>query len=239
MTTTTSTTPPRTTPPRTSAAERSASLLPTARTTGWLYLALGVTGMLGFLLIRPQVVGEDGTATVSLMTTHETLARAGVVADLGIVVTQVLVALWFFRLFRRTDAFLAGTLAVFGLFNATVVLASAAATATAVDLAPSGVQAAGQVQALTTLSENLWSVGAVFFGLWLLPMGLLALRVGMVRPLGWVLVAGGLGYVVSSVLGLLLPDAAVVAALLTVPATVGEFWMIGYLLHGGVFRRAG
>ncbi|WP_299450403.1 DUF4386 domain-containing protein [uncultured Serinicoccus sp.] len=232
MTTTTST------PPQPAAPGRTAPPLATARTTGWLYLGLGVTGMLGFLLIRPRVVGADGASTVELLTAHETLARVGVVAYLGTVVTQVLVALWFFRLFRRTDAFVASTLTTFGLFNASVVLASAAASATALDLTPLGPQAAGEVHALTTLAENLWGVGAVFFGLWLLPMGMLALRVGMPRPLGWVLLVGGGGYVVSSVLGYLLPDAALAAALLTVPATVGEFWMIGYLLHGGVFRRA-
>lgn len=50
------------------------------------------------------------------------------------------------------------------------------------------------------LGGSLWDVGAVFFGLWLIPMGFLTLRSGVPRPLGWI------------------------------PATVGEFWMIGWLL---------
>jgi hypothetical protein len=56
-------------------------------------------------------------------------------------------------------------------------------------------------------------------------------------PLGWVLVAGGAGYVASAFVGYLAPDAGVVADALTAPASIGEFWMIGYLLIRGVNRR--
>jgi hypothetical protein len=68
-------------------------------------------------------------------------------------------------------------------------------------------------------------------------MGLCVLRSGwMPRPLGRLLVAGGVGYVLSAFARYLLPDASVVADLLAVPASVGEFWMVGYLLVRGVRR---
>jgi Domain of unknown function (DUF4386) len=89
------------------------------------------------------------------------------------------------------------------------------------------------------LSGNLWGVGALFFGLWLIPMGWLVLRSGwMPRPLGWVHVGGGIGYLASSFVDYLAADADVVAQALTIPASVGELWMIGYLLIRGVNRRA-
>ena len=60
----------------------------------------------------------------------------------------------------------------------------------------------------------------------------------MPRILGWILVAGGAGYVVNAVLSAALPGtAAVVADLIVLPATVGELWMVGYLLIRGI-RRA-
>jgi hypothetical protein len=176
------------------------------------------------------------------MIDQPTLVRLSLALELGIVLTQALAALAFFRLFRSVDAFRAGALAAFGLVNATVILASAAAVATALAVAgPTGSapvdDAAGTVHVLLSLSANLWLVGGLFFGLWLIPMGLLALQSGwMPRALGWILVIGGLGYVLSTFVLVLAPDATTVGTLLTLPATVGELWMIGYLLVRGVRR---
>lgn len=55
-------------------------------------------------------------------------------------------------------------------------------------------------QLLFEASASVWSVAALFFGLWLIPMG----------------------YVLLTTDGL------------TIPASIGEFWMIGYLLVFGV-----
>lgn len=211
-----------------------------ARTTGLLYLGLAVTGGLGFLLIRPRLfVAGDGTATLAHLVEHEGLARAGVALELLVVLTQALTAVWFHRLFRRTESFAAGCIAAFGLVNAVAILVSAALLATAVDLAadPVGDAAAG-AQLAYLVSGNLWTVGALFFGLWLIPMGWCVLRSGwMPRALGWILIAGGAGYVLSPFVGLFAPGAA--ADVLALPASVGEFWMVGYLIVRGVRDTAG
>src|SRR3546814_5409484 len=66
-----------------------------------------------------------------------------------------------------------------------------------------GLDPAGAVQLLYLVSGQLWTIGAVFFGLWLVPMGMLVLRSGwMPGLLGWTLVVGGVGYVVSAFAGL-------------------------------------
>jgi hypothetical protein len=124
--------------------------------------------------------------------------------------------------------------------NAVVILGSAAllGTAVAIALDPVG-DAAALVQVMYLVSGNLWTVGGVFFGLWLVPMGRCVLRSGwMPRPLGWILIGGGVGYVLSAFAGYLAPGAEAVLTALTMPATVGEFWMIGYLLARGVNARA-
>ncbi|MFV2104189.1 DUF4386 domain-containing protein [Micromonospora sp. LOL_024] len=80
---------------------------------------------------------------------------------------------------------------------------------------------------------------ALFFGLWLIPMGFCVLRSGwMPRPLGWMLIAGGVGYPLGAFLVYLVPEAPAAAELVAVPAHIGEFWMVGYLLVRGVRRRA-
>jgi hypothetical protein len=126
------------------------------------------------------------------------------------------------------------------MVNAIVGIVSAAllATALGVSIDPVG-DAAANVQILYLVSENLWGVGALFFGLWLMPMGWCVLRSGwMPRVLGWILVGGGVGYVLSAFLTYLAPDAQVVAEALAYPASIGEFWMVGYLLVRGVRRQA-
>ncbi|MFV2011587.1 MULTISPECIES: DUF4386 domain-containing protein [unclassified Micromonospora] len=215
-------------------------LVRTARLTGVFYLGLGITAMLGFLIVRPQlVIAGDPAATLGNLVGHETLARVGVALELGVVVTQALAAVWFYRLFRIADPLAAGSIGAFGLVNAVAIMGSAAMLATAVEVAGAPIgDAAPIVQALYLVSGNLWGVGNLFFGLWLIPMGRCVIRSRwMPRPLGWVLVIGGLCYLANGFLLYLTPDAQVVADLLVVPATVGELWMIGYLLTVGVRRR--
>jgi hypothetical protein len=213
--------------------------LGTARTTGLLYLGLAITGALGFLMIRPALFeAGDAAGTLANLVDNPGLARLGIAVEMGVVVTQALVALWFFRLFRRVDAVAAGAITVFGLVNAVVILGSAASLATALDVALEPVGDPGTAQLLYLVSDNLWGVGALFFGLWLIPMGWCVLQsASMPRALGWVLVAGGVGYVLSAFLRYLVPDAGSLVDLATIPATVGEVWIIGILLLRGVGRR--
>jgi Domain of unknown function (DUF4386) len=156
------------------------------------------------------------------------------------VVSQAFNAAWFYRLFRAEDTFAAGRLGAFGMVKAITILASAAFLATALDIALDRIgDPAANAQMMYLISSNLWSVGALFFGLWLMPMDWLVLRSGwMPWGLGLILVAGGVGYVVSSFVNYLAPDAQAAADLLTIPASVGEFWMIGYLLIRGVRHGA-
>ena len=77
----------------------------------------------------------------------------------------------------------------------------------------------------------------MFFGLWLIPMGWFAIATGrMPKVLGWLLIVGGVGYVLSALLTPV-PELDVAVDALAYLATVGELWMIGYLLSVGI-RRA-
>jgi Domain of unknown function (DUF4386) len=218
----------------------------TARTTGLLYLGLAVTGALGYQLVRGQLyVAHDPRGTLSNLVEHTSLARVGIVLELSIVLTQALAAVWFYRLFRSVDTFAAGLIAAFGMVNAVAILGSAAVLATALDvsddksLAVSG-SAAATVQLLYVISGHLWGVGGLFFGLWLIPMGWLVVRSRWLpRALGQLLMVGGVGYVLSTFVDYVFADAGLAAGLLTVPATIGELWMVGYLLIRGVRDHTG
>lgn len=216
----------------------------TARTTGLLYLGLAITGI-SVLIVRTQLFADDDPdGTLANLMEHEWLARVGIALELGIVLFQALTAVWFYRLFRSVDTFAAGSLTAFGMVNAVAIMGSAALLATALEvaddasLAVSG-GAAATVQLLYVVSGHLWGVAATFFGLWLIPMGWLVIRSRwMPQPLGWILIAGGVGYVVSAFVSYLFPNADLIAGLLTVPATIGEIWIIGYLIIVGVHDHA-
>lgn len=213
----------------------------TARIAGLCYLGLAITGMLGFLLVRPAIHVADPAATLANLIERGALARLGVALELGIVLTQALAIVWFYKLFRPLNATAANALAWFGLANALLVLVSAAflaaevAVATDARLAPGG-DVVGTTRLLFEFSQTLWSVGTIFFGLWLIPMGYVAAYSGrMPKALGFVLMAGGVGYVLNAILANGLKEAPVwLNSLLTFPAAVGEFWMIGYLLIFGI-----
>ena len=217
----------------------------TARITGLFYLGLAVTGALGFGLVRSRIfVAGDPAGTLANLSGHASLARLGIALELGIVLTQALAAVWFYRLFRGVDAFAAGSLAAFGLINAVMILSSAAMLAAAVDVAgdPS-LAAAGDatatVQLLYVISGHIWGVAAIFFGLWLVPMGWLVIRSGWLpRLLGWILIGGGVGYILSAFVAYLIPSGNTVAGLMAIPATVGELWIVGYLIFIGVRSRS-
>jgi hypothetical protein len=214
----------------------------TARVTGAWYLGLALTGVLGFLLVRPKLyVDGDPAATLENLTTQHGLARLGVVLEMGIVVTQALAAVWFFKLYRTVRPVAGVAVAAFGLVNAVAIMASAAFLATAVAVANdrslvAGADAVATVGLLHQLSTHAWGIGALFFGLWLIPMGWAAVTTRRFPvALGWILIAGGVGYLLSALVdyGLASPPGPLVDGL-AFPASIGEFWMIGYLLFRGI-----
>ena len=212
--------------------------------TALWYLGLAITGALGFLLIRSNLyVGGDPSATAANLVENEGLARLGIGFDLGVVITQTLAALWFYRLFRHVDSFAAASLTALGLVNAVAVMIATAFSATALAVAIGNTPAPGgdpaaTVQLLYDLNDATWSVGSIFFGLWLIPMGYLVLKSGtMPRLLGWILVAGGACYILASYVGFLIPESGGLEDALAFPATVGEVWIIGYLFAKGMRPR--
>ena len=185
------------------------ALIRTARTTGLFYLGLAITGVLGFVLIRSRLfAADDPAATLANLVEHESLARAGVALELLIVVTQALAAVWFYRLFRTADPLAAGGIAAFGLVNAVAILVSAA-------LARDGgrdrarpdrrrgndrpAPVPGQRQPVGRGRPVLRPVAH--------PHGLVRAPLGVdAAPLGWILVGGGIGYVLSAFVRYLAPE---------------------------------
>lgn len=203
--------------------------LTTAKIAGLLYLGLAITGAVSYLYASQNLlVVNDVAATASNLTSKESLARIGIATELALVVFQALAAVWFYKLFKKKDSFSAGLIGVFGMVNAITILIASAAWYGSLQAALGGQ--IEQVGLLYGLHENIWLVSKLFFGLWLIPMGVAVWAAKMPKVLGWILVLGGVGYVLSAFTSVLMPGAQSLTEALPFFATIGELWMIGYLL---------
>lgn len=215
-----------------------------ARIAGLLYLAVVVLRGLPQLVTRPMVhVPGDPAATAEAVATNLTSLRAGFVAELAGNVAFVLLVMVLYRLLHHVNRQVAAAMVTFlaiavaiasvNMVNhlATVVIATEPTLAGA--LGASGSE--GLTLLFLELHEIGYSIGEIFFGLWLLPLGYLALKSGWFpRPLAVLLMVGCLSYLT---LGFSLPMFARVPEtllLIAAPAAVAQFWMIGYLLVRGV-----
>ncbi len=200
-------------------------LVSTARMTGIWYLALAITGMVGFLFLHPKIyVGDDPAKTLSNLSEFETLARLRLLFELLIIASQALAAVWFYKLFKDFHHTAAWALAAWGMMNAGAIMISAMAMGGAIEVA-TGTQAINEktllIQLFLQFIKNAWGVGSLFFGLWLLPMGyMVVISKRMPLWLGRVLIIGGAGYILSTFISYMGVTGARVA-LLTIPATVG------------------
>ena len=218
--------------------EQQKELVGTARIAGVWYLVLAIAGVVGFLVLHPQIyVSGDLPQTVANLSEHETIARLRLLLEFAIVISQALAAVYFFKLFKDIDHVASWALAAWGTMNAGVIMISAIAMGGAINVANSTLIMSDKlmmIQIFDQFIKNAWGVGSLFFGLWLIPMGyIVASSQRMPVWLGRTLILGGVGYIASAFLSYAGFRFSWVD-MLTIPATIGEFWMIGYLLVFGI-----
>jgi len=213
-------------------------LVKTARVAGFWYLLLAISGVVGFMVLHPQVYSGDPEKTLANLTDSESLSRLRLLFELLLVLSQALAALWFFKLFRSISGWKAWAVGIWGTVNAVVIMISAISMAAAIQIASSSTQTYEDklvlIELLGQLITHSWNIGGLFFGLWLIPMGhIIVTSKRWPLWLGRVLILGGVGYILSTLLYYMGFKHSLLDVL-TLPATVGEFWMIGYLLIYGI-----
>lgn len=218
--------------------EQQKELVSTARAAGIWYLVLAIAGVLGFLVLHPQVyVAGQVSQTVANLQEQEMLARWRLLLEFVIILSQALAAVYFFKLFKDVNHFAAWCLAAWGMMNAAAIMLSAMAMGGAIQVANTELPVNEKlvvVQIFVQVIKNAWGVGSLFFGLWLIPMGYIVLSSQRMPVwLGRTLIVGGIGYIASTFLNYGGLENSWID-LLTIPATIGEFWMIGYLLIFGI-----
>jgi Domain of unknown function (DUF4386) len=122
--------------------------------------------------------------------------------------------------------------------NAVVIMISAISMGSAISIANASYPTLHEktilIQVLGEIIINAWSMGGLFFGLWLIPMGYIIISSGrMPIWLGRILIIGGIGYLLQTFIKCFGVQSSYLD-MLVIPATVGELWMIGYLLLYGI-----
>lgn len=215
-----------------------------ARITGLWYLMMAISGIMGFMVFHSQLfVSGNPEQTLTNLVALESTARIRLLLEFAIVISQALTAVWFFKLFKDNYVWEAWTLGIWGMVNALAIMISAISMASAISIANSDISATEDkvllIQVLQNVISNAWGIGALFFGLWLFPMGYIVIKSKRMPVwLGRVIILGGIGYLISTFIRYAGIDFSFNKYLM-LPATIGEFWMIGYLLIFGIRSNSG
>ena len=239
--TTTTTTATTTTATTTTRPERPTSVQRTARTAGLLYLILAVCGGFAEFFVRQSlIVAGDAAATAVNILGAQPLFRLGIVAELVGQVAFVLLVLALYRVLEPVGRGLARVMVAFVLVAVTITALNMLNQFAALHVLTGGTGLAAfdpaQQQALAMTFVDLHHAGyliaQVFFGLWLLPLGILIYRSGYLPKLiGALLMLAAAGYVVDVATFFLAPGSGPVLSEFTF---VGELALMLWLLVMGV-----
>lgn len=177
---------------------------PFARLTGLVGVAVLVSGSFAGVVASRLIVRDDIAATTHNIVGSERLFRLGIAGSLTMMVAYVFYGLLLYRLLRRVDPGQALAMLVLVLVSAPVYMLNQVNLFAVLMFAQDGLLEHAGVFLGVYRFGNL--IAAIFFGLWLVPLGLLVFRSGFLpRLLGMLLLIGSPGYVVLFVQGFLFP----------------------------------
>jgi hypothetical protein len=205
---------------------------------------MSLTGFFSIIVVgRALIVAGDATATAHNILASETLFRVGIVSELVSATLFIFTALALFRLLggvNKTLAWLMVALLVVAVpisfLNVLNELAALALLRGADFLSVfPRQQLDAQAMLFLELHRQGIVVASIFWGLWLLPFGLLVIRSGFIpRILGVLLIAACLGYLGNSLTLLLVPGSGqVIGQVAVILEIAGETPIIAWLLIKG------
>ena len=215
-----------------------------ARRAGVLYFVMGLIAPIGLLVVpNAIVVSGDAAATAENIRESGELLRLGIATDLVHQVIAIFLVLALYRLFKPVSESLARQLVVLGalvsvpivFINTLNYLAALSLTSGADFLSVFGQ---AELDALAYLFMRLHArgltVASVFWGLWLFPFGLLAIRSGFIPPVfGYLLFIAGFGYLASATSILVLPQLSPFVSKFAMLLYTGELPIMFWLLIRG------
>lgn len=221
-----------------------------ARIAGAWYLLVVIAGPFVLLYVPGKLfVAGDPVATVENIRAHEALFRAYIVVGLAGQLAFVATALALYRLLQGVNRELSALMVILVLLESPLALMASANRVATLSFVRGGelLAAFGRPQRdalamfLMEVDRQGVLVSEVFWGLWLLPLGVLVVRSGFLpRVLGAWLLLNGLAYLVISGTALLAPEYQKAVFTISTPVLFGEAaLMLWLLVFGARVRRSG
>ncbi|MBI5837008.1 MAG: DUF4386 domain-containing protein [Candidatus Eisenbacteria bacterium] len=219
-----------------------------AHRIGALYFIFMILGIVGEFLFPRFMVPGDAAATARNITAGEPTYRLGILLGIATLVIFIFLVAGLYRLLRDASRFHSMLMVL--LVSTGIALAF---TNLLLEFVPLMLLAGTDYMSVFTKPQlDALALGALklhgdcagvvtaFWGLWLLPFGILVIKSRFFpRILGVLLMIAGLAYMVSSVTGVLFPEHKRMIFRLLMPLYLGEvpiiFWM---MIMGAKARQA-
>ncbi len=213
-----------------------------ARITGALYFSIIPLGIFSIMYVPKQIfIYGDASATMANLSALEPLFRLGILGAIILQIINIFIALYLYKLLKpvnRNQAFMMVLLfvvsvpiTIFNELNHLAVLL--------INKNPEYLQSFSneQIQGMIFLFNDLHKFGiklaTFFWGLWLLPMGLLIYKSTFLpKILGVLLIIGCFGYMFDLVSYFLLPELSLPS--ISVFTSLGELLLPLWLMVRGV-----
>lgn len=220
------------------------SLKRTARLSGLLYLLLIITGVYGIFYVSTQVIVLGDTVTTAQnILSNEFLFRTGIINDIISNTIFVFLVLTLYHLFKQVNKHHAILMVVLVIVQIPVVFIMEAFNITSLMLFKGEILKTfelSQRQDLAMLFLRINNYGTLtlemFWGLWLIPFGLLAYNSRFIpRIFGILLIIAGIAYMIDSSVALIFPSYRVfVNQPILLLVAIGEVSITLWLLIKGV-----
>src|SRR5262249_47322846 len=185
-----------------------------ARLAGLLYFLASIPAPFGLIYVPNKlIVLNDATATANNIRASESLLRFGIGCEILVSIMFIFVVVALYRLFKPVNETHALAMMILLLISIPISLLSVVDEVVALIVVSGAdflsVFDSGQLNALAYIFMRLHSrtlvVAEIFWGLWLVPFGILIIRSPFIpSAFGYLLFVSGLGYVASSLTFLLL-----------------------------------
>jgi len=216
----------------------------TARLAGLLYLILVITGVFSIIYVSSQIIVQgDAIATAKNILAKEFLFRIGLINDLISNTIFIFLVLVLYKMFKNVNENQAKLMVALVVVQIPVVFIMEALNITSLMILKGEILqtfALNQRQDLAMLFLKINDYGALslemFWGLWLLPFGLLVYKSKFIpRIFGILLMIAGIAYMNSSLISLLFPSyGAIVTQPTLLLVAIGEISITLWLLLKGV-----
>jgi len=198
----------------------------------FLYPLWAIVGFCSIMYIPSVlIVADDAVKTASNIQANELFFRTGIVGSLLTQLLFIFAGLFLYKLFEKVNRTYAAIMIILVLVSVPIAMLNEINNIAAL----LSLGNPNQMKLFLDLHAQGEAIASIFWGLWLFPLGLLVKNSGYFpKIIGWLVVAAGFGYTISSFLIILTPNVTSIISLLEV-LTIGEIIFMLWLVFKGAY----